>query len=98
MHRSISHNLHRHCYIQGTWHCATLIITQEGVSAFMKGRQEDTVVALSHDTTGVVGSFLRLGPHFSLTFVFLEQMRRMLDKLSGGVADHVCAPHERAPP
>ena len=26
---------------------------------------------------GVVPAFLRLGPHFVLTFVFLEQMRRM---------------------
>jgi solute carrier family 25 protein 34/35 len=38
------------------------LIRNEGVSAFMKG---------------FLPSFARLGPHFTLTFVFYEQMKRM---------------------
>ena len=46
---------------RGAMHCAGLILRGEGVVAFFKG---------------VAAAFYRLGPHFSLTFVFLEQMRR----------------------
>ncbi|CAB9503003.1 Kidney mitochondrial carrier protein 1 [Seminavis robusta] len=46
----------------GMVHAAYQIWKQEGPAAFMKG---------------FVPSFLRIGPHFCLTFLFLEQMRRM---------------------
>ncbi|CAB9526423.1 Kidney mitochondrial carrier protein 1 [Seminavis robusta] len=46
----------------GMFQVAYQIFKTEGPSAFMKG---------------FVPSFLRIGPHFVLTFAFLEQMRRM---------------------
>ena len=54
---------------KGTLHAATRIVTTEGPAALYKG-------FWSH--------FLRVGPHYALTFVLLEQIKRALNPQGQG--------------
>mmetsp|Transcript_254 Transcript_254/g.480 ORF Transcript_254/g.480 Transcript_254/m.480 type:complete len:540 (+) Transcript_254:186-1805(+) len=56
-------------------HAARVLLEKEGPSAFMKG---------------FVPSFLRIGPHFVITFMVLEQLRRVAHKYNSGKAEREC--------